>query len=83
MSWQRVPAGRVLSADDKALPAWAAGMDAEAFVARGVRLSELWTPALVVDASALEDAIDVDEMLPAPAQPLGAAARLVDFLRAV
>ena len=54
MSWQRVPAGRVLSADDKALPAWAAGMDAEAFVARGVRLSELWTPALVVDASALE-----------------------------
>ena len=54
MTWQRVPAGRVLSADDKALPAWVAGMDAEAFVARGVRLSELWTPALVVDASALE-----------------------------
>ena len=32
MTWQRVPADRMLRADDKALPAWAAGMDATAFV---------------------------------------------------
>lgn len=31
MTWQRVPADRMLRADDKALPAWAAGMDATAF----------------------------------------------------
>lgn len=53
MTWQRVPADRVLRADDKSLPAWAEGTDATAFVARGVRLSELWTPALVVDEAAL------------------------------
>ncbi|MCT9820366.1 amino acid aldolase [Microbacterium sp. W1N] len=53
MTWQRVPAGRVLSGDDKALPAWATGMSAEAFLAAGARLSDLWTPALVLDESAL------------------------------
>ncbi|WP_454151846.1 hypothetical protein [Microbacterium lacticum] len=31
MTWQRVPADRMLRADDKALPAWAAGMDTTAF----------------------------------------------------
>lgn len=53
MSWQRVPTGRALRADDKAVPAWAVGMDAGDVVARAPRLSDLWTPALVVDERAL------------------------------
>ncbi|MBN9176172.1 MAG: alanine racemase [Microbacterium sp.] len=53
MEWQRVPPGRILTPDDKSLPAWAAGMTAADFVARGPHLSELWTPALVLDERAL------------------------------
>jgi hypothetical protein len=53
MSWQRVPEGRILRTDDKALPAWAAGLSAEEFIARTPRLSDLWTPALVLDDAAL------------------------------
>ncbi|WP_431801058.1 alanine racemase [Microbacterium sp. bgisy203] len=53
MTWQRTPTGRILRAEDKALPAWAAGTAAEDFLARRPRLSDLWTPALVLDESAL------------------------------
>lgn len=58
MTWQRVPAGRVLSGDDKGLPAWATGLTAEDFVARSPRLSDLWTPALVLDEKALAGNVD-------------------------
>lgn len=54
MTWQRIPAGRVLHADDKALPGWAAGLSAEEFLARSPRLGDLWTPALVLDDEALQ-----------------------------
>lgn len=53
MTWQRLPEGRMLRGDDKALPAWAEGLTAAEFVQRGPRLSDLWTPALVLDEAAL------------------------------
>lgn len=48
---------RVLTARDKGLPAWAAGLTAAAFVARQPRVSDLWTPSLVIDETALRENI--------------------------
>jgi D-serine deaminase-like pyridoxal phosphate-dependent protein len=48
---------RVLSADDKGLPADAAGLTAQEFLAREPRLAELWTPLIVLDQGALDDNI--------------------------
>lgn len=44
---------RVLTPRDKSLPAWAAGLTASAFLAKEPRLTDLWTPALVLDDAAL------------------------------
>jgi D-serine deaminase-like pyridoxal phosphate-dependent protein len=48
---------RVLGADDKGLPADAAGLTVTEFLAREPRLAELWTPLLVLDQGALDDNI--------------------------
>ncbi len=48
---------RVLGADDKGLPADAAGLTLAEFLAREPRLAELWTPLLVLDQGALDDNI--------------------------
>ncbi|WP_345543636.1 alanine racemase [Microbacterium jejuense] len=48
---------RVLGADDKGLPADAAGSTVAEFLAREPRLAELWTPLLVLDQGAVDDNI--------------------------
>lgn len=48
---------RVLGDADKGLPADAAGATIAEFLAREPRLSELWTPLLVLDQGALDDNI--------------------------
>ncbi|MGN6221489.1 MAG: alanine racemase [Microbacterium sp.] len=48
---------RVLGADDKGLPADAAGLTVTEFLAREPRLADLWTPLLVLDQGALDDNI--------------------------
>lgn len=45
----------VLSVLDKAVPAWANGMDTADFLARAPRLAELSTPVLVLDRAAMAD----------------------------
>jgi len=49
--------GRVLADDDKGLPADAVGMTVGAFLERGPRLADFWTPLLVLDEGALDDNI--------------------------
>lgn len=51
--WQNTPSGRVLSPHDKSMPAWASGLSAEQFIARGPHVSDLWTPLVVLDDDAL------------------------------
>lgn len=48
---------RVLTADDKGLPADAAGLTVAEFLARRPRLADLWTPLLVLDDAVLDDNI--------------------------
>ena len=50
-------ADRVLAADDKGLPADAAGLTVAQFLARRPRLADLWTPLLVLDDAVLDDNI--------------------------
>ncbi|MDW4572914.1 alanine racemase [Microbacterium sp. M3] len=50
-------ADRGLDARDKGLPAEADGLSVGAFLARSPRLSEFWTPLLVLDDGALRDNI--------------------------
>lgn len=45
----------VLNVVDKAVPAWANGMDTADFLGRGPRISELSTPVLVLDRAAMSD----------------------------
>lgn len=45
---------RVLMADDKGLPADAAGLTVAEFLARRPRLADLWTPLLVLDDAVLD-----------------------------
>lgn len=49
---------RVLASTDKGLPSWAGGLTVEEFVAREPRLTDLWTPLLVIDEGALASNID-------------------------
>ncbi|MFD4957248.1 alanine racemase [Microbacterium sp. NPDC058389] len=52
-----MPVERVLGADDKGLPADAAGLSVAEFLSRAPRLAQLWTPLLVLDQGALDDNI--------------------------